>query len=146
MYFLRRFVYEAKRSMTVKAKLLICGLFAMLAAGCAGNKEMLTTSINEAEGMNRAAQAEGIKSPATVQGEKDLASAKQLSEEGKDNEALDAAERSRLQYRLAFAEKDAKDAALADSTASKELQGDQESQKLYQSILDNETKGKEAAQ
>ena len=132
--------------MTVKAKFLICGLFVMLAAGCAGNKEMLTTSINEAEGMHRAAQAEGIQSAATVQGEKDVASAKQLSEEGKDNEALDAAEHSRLLYRLAFAEKDAKDAALADSTASKELQGDQESQKLYQTILDNETQDKEAAQ
>ena len=122
----------------MKAKFLICGLFVMLAAGCAGNKEMLTTSINEAEGMHRAAQAEGI--------QKDLASAKQLSEEGKDNAALDAAEHSRLLYRLAFAEKDAKDAALADSTASKELQGDQESQKLYQTILDNETQDKEAAQ
>ena len=124
----------------MKRKLLICGLLAVLAAGCAGNKDLLATSIIEADGMNRAAKAEGIHSSTAVQAEKDLALAKQLSENGKTDEA---AERSRLGYRLAFAEKEAKDAALADSSASKELLGDMESQKLYESILDNESKGKE---
>lgn len=143
MYYLIGFVYEAIRSMTVKRKLLICGLFAVLAAGCAGNKDLLATSIIEADGMNRAAKAEGIHSSTAVQAEKDLSLAKQLSENGKTDEAYDAAERSRLGYRLAFAEKEAKDAALADSSASKELLGDMESQKLYESILDNESKGKE---
>ena len=134
----------------MKRKLLICGLLAVLAAGCAGNKDLLATSIIEADGMkltgNRisfAAKAEGIHSSTAVQAEKDLALAKQLSENGKTDEAYDAAERSRLGYRLAFAEKEAKDAALADSSASKELLGDMESQKLYESILDNESKGKE---
>ena len=129
----------------MKRKLLIGGLLTMLAVGCAGNRDLLVSSIDEAEGMSRAAQAEGIRSSATVQADKDLALAKQLSEEGKTDEAFDAAERSRLEYRLAFAEKDAKDAALADSSASKELKGDMESQKLYQSILDSENKDKEAA-
>ncbi|MBP5248082.1 MAG: hypothetical protein J6Z31_09540 [Fibrobacter sp.] len=129
----------------MKRKLLIGGLLAMLATGCAGNRDLLDSSIGEAEGMSRAAQAEGIKSQATVQADKDLALAKQLSEEGKTDEAFDAAERSRLEYRLAFAQKDAKDAAIADSSASKELKGDLESQKLYQSILDSENQGKESA-
>ena len=128
----------------MRTKILLGGLF-LLAVGCASNKEMLNTSIAEAEGMQNAAAVEKIKSPATVQGEKSLLQAKQFAEEGKIDLAMDAAEKSRLQYRVAFAEKEAKDAALADETAARELLGDEEQQKLYQSILENETKGKESA-
>lgn len=130
--------------MTVKRNFWVGAAISIFIMGCAGNREMLSTAVSEAEGMGRAARAEGITSPATIQGDKDLALSKQLSEEGKTREAYDAAMLSRLEYRLAFAEKDARNAALADSTVSRELLGDRESQKLYKTILENELEQREA--
>lgn len=132
--------------MFVKGIFIVCIGLSVFAAGCAGNREMLSTAVGASEGMGRAAKAEGIESPATADGDRDLALAKQLSESGKTSEAYDAAILSGLEYRLAFAEEEARRAALADSTASRELRGDEESQKFYQGILDGELKNREAAE
>ena len=137
--------FYPQKEYAMRKKILWCGL-AMCFVGCAGNKDLLSASISEAEGMGRAAKTEKIQSAAVVQGDSELAIARQLAEEGKSDAAWDAAERSRLQYRLAFAEQEAKETALADSSAARELKGDEELQKWYQSVLENETQGKEAAQ
>lgn len=122
----------------MKAKILGLSALAILAAGCAGNREVLSTAIAEAEGMGRAAEAENIRSEETVDAGKNLSEAKQLSEKGKTAEALDAAELSRLQYRLAFADEKALDAAREKMSVEKNLEGDREVLKVYQNALEDE--------
>ncbi|MCK9182842.1 MAG: hypothetical protein M0P13_08185 [Fibrobacteraceae bacterium] len=129
----------------MKKKILVVGLFALLAAGCAGNKEFVSSSIGNAEGMSKAAKTEKIMSKTSAEANKDLAEAKNLNENGKTDDAYDAAVRSVLEFRLAFALAENKAAVLADSASSKELAGDMQSQKLYQNILDNESRVKEEA-
>ena len=73
----------------MRKKILWCGL-AMCFVGCAGNKDLLSASISEAEGMGRAAKTEKIQSAAVVQGDSELAIARQLAEEGKSDAALAA--------------------------------------------------------
>lgn len=131
--------------MFVKGRMIACIGMSIFVAGCAVNRDMVSTAVGASEGMGRAAKAEGIESPATADGDRDLARAKQLSEKGNMAEAYDAAVLSGLEYRLAFAEEEARAAALADSAASRELRGDEESQKLYQGVLDGELKNREAA-
>ena len=79
----------------MRKKILWCGL-AMCFVGCAGNKDLLSASISEAEGMGRAAKTEKIQSAAVVQGDSELAIARQLAEEGKSDAVWDAAERNRF--------------------------------------------------
>lgn len=129
----------------MKKKILVVGLLALLAAGCAGNKEFVASSIGNAEGMSKAAKTEKIMSRTSADANKDLAEAKNLNENGKTDDAYDAAVRSVLEFRLAFALAENKAAVLADSASSKELAGDMQSQKLYQNILDNESRVKEEA-
>lgn len=119
-------------------KMLGCSAFAVIMAGCAGNREVLSTAIAEAEGMGRAADAESIRSKESVDAEKNLAEAKQLSENGKTAEALDAAELSQLQYRLAFANEGAQKASLELETVQGNLDGDREVLKVYQNALEDE--------
>lgn len=109
-------------------------------SGCAGSVNA-GKSVSIAE--STASVADEVKADAskTESAKVKLDSAKVLLEEGEEEQAAALAEQSALEYRLAVvtAERDA--VKKEDERVEKDLRSDVERKLIYQSILDQETKG-----
>lgn len=109
--------------------------------GCASNQQAMDRSFAQAEGAKTMATEANLDSATTAKATAYLDSAKSYKENGAEEEAIDAADLSALEYRAAVAKAERDALKKDDARIEGELRSDVERKILYQSILDQETKG-----
>ena len=127
----------------MKTKYLFAGLSSMalaLLSGCAGGVNA-KQSIEYANTHKTIAEEAQINAAQIKSANDKLESATKLLAEGNDDQAAALAEESTLEYKLAIANAELNAAKAEDEKVEKELRGDVERKLIYQSILDQETKG-----
>lgn len=123
----------------MKSLIFVSGIAMLTLVGCA-NKHALTRSMEQTEG-TRAVATEVKADSATVQSANaHLDSAKAYMEQKKNQEAMNALETSRLEYRLAMLRAERDSLKTEDERVEGELRADVERKLLYQNILENENK------
>lgn len=124
----------------MKSLFFVSGLVALALVGCAANQHALSRSMEQTEG-TRAVATETKADSATVESANaHLDSAKAYMAQKKNQEALNALETSRLEYRLAMLRAERDSIKAEDERVEAELRADVERKLLYQNILDNENK------
>lgn len=127
----------------MKVQYLSLGFALAALCSCAGHNPAVDQSIGQAEAAKAYSDEAKIEAQYTVNANAKLASAKNLMEQGKEDEAITMAEQSNLEYRLALATAERDAVKKDDERVEKELRADVERKLLYQSILDKETSAKE---
>ena len=115
---------------------IVIGVAAMALVGCAGNQQAMERSLSQAEGAKTIADESKLDASLTAGAAADLDSAKSYAEQ-----AIAAAEKSALEYKLALLSAERDSLKKADARLEGDLRGDVERKLIYQSILDQETKG-----
>lgn len=116
-------------------------LSALALIGCASNQQAMDRSFAQAESSKNMAAEANLDSATTAKASAYLDSAKVYKENGDEEEAINAAELSSLEYRAAVANAERDALKKDDARLESELRSDVERKILYQSILDQETKG-----
>ena len=74
----------------------------MALVGCAGNQQAMERSLSQAEGAKTIADESKLDASLTAGAAADLDSAKSYAEQGEEEQAIAAAEKSALEYKLAL--------------------------------------------
>ena len=124
----------------MKAKLLACSIALALAAltGCSSSQNAVNRSLGKAEATQAFAMENNIDASVTSNTSSKLESAKDLKNDGKEEEAEALAEQSELDLRLAIAKSENEVAKNEDKKLEEALRADEERKVLYQSILNKE--------
>ncbi|WP_290747126.1 hypothetical protein [Fibrobacter sp. UBA4309] len=109
-------------------------------SGCAGSVNA-NKSVSIAESTASVADEAKVDASKTESAKVKLDSAKAKLADGEEEEAAALAEQSALEYRLAIANAERDAVKKEDERVEKELRNDVERKLIYQSILDQETKG-----
>ena len=125
----------------MKLSRIVIGIAAVALVGCAGNQQAMERSLSQAEGVKTVADESKLDAALTANAAADLDSAKAYAEQGEEELALAAADKSALEYKLAVLSAERDSLKKADARLESELRGDVERKLIYQSILDQETKG-----
>jgi hypothetical protein len=116
----------------------------MMIMGCASHQAVVDTSIQEAELIGKIAKAEKLDTTKTHAARMSLEKAKNYRTEKEYEKAWASADQSLLEYKLAFALATRDSVVREDSLLTNALRADMERKLLYQNILENEIKIKEA--
>lgn len=116
-------------------------LSALALFGCASNQQAMDRSFAQADSSKNMAAEANIDSVTTAKASAYLDSAKVYKDNGDEVEAISAADFSYLEYRAAMVNAERDSLKKEDARIEKELRSDVERKILYQSILDQETKG-----
>jgi len=125
----------------MKLSRIVIGIAAVALVGCAGNQQAMERSLSQAEGVKTIADESKLDAASTANAAADLDSAKAYAEQGEEELAIAAAEKSALEYKLAVLSAERDSLKKADARLESELRGDVERKLIYQNILDQETKG-----
>ena len=125
----------------MKLSRIVIGIAAVALVGCAGNQQAMERSLSQAEGVKTVADDSKLDAALTANAAADLDSAKAYAEQGEEELAIAAADKSALEYKLAVLSAERDSLKKADARLESELRGDVERKLIYQSILDQETKG-----
>lgn len=125
----------------MKLSRIVIGIAAVALVGCAGNQQAMERSLSQAEGVKTVADESKLDAALTANAAADLDSAKAYAEQGEEELAIAAADKSALGYKLAVLSAERDSLKKADARLESELRGDVERKLIYQSILDQETKG-----
>ena len=125
----------------MKLSRIVIGIAAVALVGCAGNQQAMERSLSQAEGVKTVADESKLDAALTANAAADLDSAKAYAEQGEEELAIAAADKSALEYKLAVPSAERDSLKKADARLESELRGDVERKLIYQSILDQETKG-----
>lgn len=125
----------------MKFSKILFGISAVLLVGCAGNQQAVDRSIGQADAAKAMAEESKLPASATETASATLDSAKVFQQNGEEEQALAAAEKSSLEYRIALVSAERDSLKKADERLENELRNDVERKLLYQNILDQETKG-----
>lgn len=120
---------------------LMFGLAAVALVGCAGNQQAMERSMGQAESSKTLAEESKVPASLTETAAADLDSAKIFQENGEEEKAISAAEKSALEYKLSLLVQQRDELKKEDARIEKELRDDVERKLLYQNILDQELKG-----
>lgn len=125
----------------MKLSRIVIGIAAVALVGCAGNQQAMERSLSQAEGVKTIADESKLDAASTANAAADLDSAKAYAEQGEEELAIAAAEKSALEYKLAVLSAERDSLKKADARLESELRSDVERKLIYQNILDQETKG-----
>ena len=125
----------------MKLSRIVIGIAAVALVGCAGNQQAMERSLSQAEGVKTVADESKLDAALTANAAADLDSAKAYAEQGEEELAIAAADKSALEYKLAVLSAERDSLKKADARLESELRGDVERKLIYQSIVDQETKG-----
>lgn len=125
----------------MKLSRIVIGIAAVALVGCAGNQQAMERSLSQAEGVKTVADESKLDAALTANAAADLDSAKAYAEQGEEELAIAAADKSALEYKLAVLSAERDSLKKADARLESELRSDVERKLIYQSILDQETKG-----
>lgn len=125
----------------MKTTYIMSGLLALSLIGCASNQQAVERSFFQAENTQALAAEFNLDSASTSSAANHLDSAKTYKADAKKSqEAINAAEMSALEYRLALINAERDSLHKEDARLEGELRNDVERKLLYQNILDNESK------
>lgn len=126
--------------MKVKFLAYSLGIAAAL-TGCAGSQSSLNNSMARTDANMNLAKEANVNPTTTASATAKIDSAKALKEDGEEEQAQILLDQTDLELRLAIATSERDAVKKEDQKLEAELRADVERKLLYQSILDNETKG-----